>query len=91
MCRLSLPVFVTVTVRVADDVDTGWFPNAREPGATLIVFVVPRPVSATAWPATVSVPFCAPGAFGEKTTWMVQVSPPARLFEPPRPPHPEML
>ena len=34
MCMYSFPLFVTVTVWVADDVKTGWFPNEIDAGDT---------------------------------------------------------
>ncbi len=74
MCMKSFPVFLTVTVWAADNVKTGWFPNEIDPGDTSATAAMPRPVSWTSCPSTVSVPFCCPTAFGEKTTRIVQLS-----------------
>ena len=83
MHEVSFPVFVTVTVWAADNVKTGWFPNEIDPGDTSTTAAMPRPVSGRPGPATVSVPFCCPTAFGEKTTRIVQLSRASEL--PPQP------
>ena len=56
MTRFSVPVFVTVIVRMLDDVETGWLPNPMEPGLTDAPGSVPVPATDTSWPCTVTVP-----------------------------------
>ena len=81
--RFSFPLLVTVIVRMADDVETGWFPNPMEPGLTDAPGSVPVPDSDTSWPCTVTVPGWEPVAFGWNTTLTKQLcpagTPPAQL------------
>ena len=66
--RFSFPLLVTVIVRMADDVETGWFPNPMEPGLTDAPGSVPVPDQRHVLALHGQVPGWGPVAFGENTT-----------------------